>query len=66
MGKPGAKAYSIINDLLKKGSPFRQQKLNKRGTGVKLNKPVIGKQNTTPGQRMGPGSKLNKENKIDR
>tara|TARA_R100000426_G_C4722365_1_gene72579 strand:+ start:316 stop:444 length:129 start_codon:yes stop_codon:yes gene_type:complete len=27
MGKPGPKAYSIINDLLKKGSPFKQQKL---------------------------------------
>ncbi len=31
MGKPGPKAYSIINDLLKKakgkGSPLKQQKL---------------------------------------
>ena len=61
MGKPGPKAYSIINDLLKKGSPFKQQKLNKKGTGVKLNEVVIGKQNTTPGQRMGPDSKLNKK-----
>jgi len=30
MGKPGPKAHSIINDLLKKGSPFKQQNLNKK------------------------------------
>jgi len=30
MGKPGPKAYSIINDLLKKASPFKQQKLDKK------------------------------------
>ena len=29
MGKPGPKAHSIINDLRKKGSPFKQQKLDK-------------------------------------
>ena len=33
MGKPGPKAYSIINDLLKKAkgkvSPLKQQNLNK-------------------------------------
>lgn len=29
MGKPGPKAHSVINDLLKKASPLKQQKLMK-------------------------------------
>ena len=37
MGKPGPKAYSVINDLLKKGSPFKQQKLNKKAVTNRAN-----------------------------
>ena len=34
MGKPGPKAHSVINDLLKKGSPFKQQKLPMKNSSM--------------------------------
>tara|TARA_R100001480_G_scaffold14653_1_gene23537 strand:- start:711 stop:848 length:138 start_codon:yes stop_codon:yes gene_type:complete len=40
MGKPGPKAYSVINDLLKKAkgkSPLKQQKLPAENSGLKRN-----------------------------
>ena len=43
MGKPGPKAYSVINDLLKKAkgkggkSPLKQQKLPTESSGLKRN-----------------------------
>ena len=47
MGKPGPKAHSIINDLLKKAkgkSPLKQQKLMKSQPAIdraNQNKPVM-------------------------
>jgi len=43
MGKPGPKAYSIINDLLKKGSPFKQQKLDKKEVAKEAVSGIAGK-----------------------
>lgn len=34
MGKPGPKAHSVINDLLKKASPLKQQKLPMKNSAV--------------------------------
>jgi hypothetical protein len=70
MGKPGPKAHSVINDLLKNakgksplkamyGKPFKRNK-----GGVKMPNEQIGKQNTTEDQRMGPGYKGSKKNKL--
>ena len=53
MGKPGPKAYSIINDLLKKASPFKQQKLEGAG----------GAAGEMAGKASGKKSKLLRRNK---
>ena len=60
MGKPGPKAYSIINDLLKKGSPFKQQKLNKQQI---LLEGAGGAAGEMAGKASGKKSKLLKRNK---
>jgi len=63
MGKPGPKAYSVINDLLKKGSPFKQQKLNKSGIAgrastISSTEAMGGMAGETAGKASGKKSKV--------